>query len=56
MGQIDNTDIAKKIFNFIDNRNTTAQGISTNVELIKATDRKDGTNASCDFKENWRCN
>lgn len=56
MGQIDNTDIAKKIFNFIDNRNTTAQGISTNVELIKATDKKDGTNASCDFKENWRCN
>jgi alkaline phosphatase len=61
MGQIDNTDIAKTIFNFIDkkqpvkidsNLNTVPKETSTNIELTSDED-DDGL---CDFKEDWRCN
>ncbi|MDO6566296.1 alkaline phosphatase [Alteromonas sp. 1_MG-2023] len=55
MGQIDNTDIAKKIFNFIDKRSAATQGITSNVELMKDSEKPEGTSTSCDFKENWRC-
>lgn len=55
MGQIDNTDIAKKIFSFIDSRTMVKQGISSNVELMTDSKKIKNTNTNCDFKENWRC-
>ena len=61
MGQIDNTDIAKTIFSFIDKKqpviidsdsNKVSEKVSTNIELTSDED-DDGL---CDFKEDWRCN
>jgi len=53
MGQIDNTDIAKKIFSFIE---TGSSGITSNVELIKTGDTSDDdVDSECDFKQDWRC-
>lgn len=61
MGQIDNTDIAKTIFSFIDKKQPVIIGtdsskvsekVSTNIELTSDED-DDGL---CDFKEDWRCN
>ena len=54
MGQIDNTDIAKKIFSFLDKKpfkkDVPAETkVETNIEL---TDDDD----ACNFKEDWHCN
>jgi alkaline phosphatase len=49
--QIDNTDIAKKIFRFIDNRPHNGDSVDINVEL---NDGSAGSN-DCDFKDDWRC-
>lgn len=51
MGQIDNTDIAKKIFSFIDKRPVLSSGIQTNIEMTLSDDKSD----TCNFKEDWRC-
>ena len=51
MGQIDNTDIAKKIFSFIDKRPVLSSGIQTNIEMTPSDDKSD----TCNFKEDWRC-
>lgn len=51
MGQIDNTDIAKNIFRFIDDRPQGDASFNINVELNN--DSSDSEN--CDFKEDWRC-
>jgi len=55
IGQIDNTDIAKKIFAFIDNRAAPSQGMSSNLELIKRSNKDEDATNGCDFKEDWRC-
>lgn len=57
MGQIDNTDIAKKIFSFIDKKQPVqiappSKKVSTNIELTSDED-DDG---QCNFKEDWHCN
>lgn len=57
MGQIDNTDIAKKIFSFIDKKQPVQiapppKKVSTNIELT--TDEDD--DGQCNFKEDWHCN
>ena len=54
LGQLDNTDIAKSIFGFINQR---PSGIVSNVELIKKTEsvQDDNNERDCDFKEDWRC-
>ena len=57
MGQIDNTDIAKKIFSFIDKKQHAkiafpSKKVSTNIELTSDEDDDE----LCDFKEDWRCN
>ena len=57
MGQIDNTDIAKKIFSFIDKKQPAkiafpSKKVSTNIELTSDEDDDE----LCDFKEDWRCN
>ena len=58
---IDNTDIAKTIFSFIDKKqpvkidnhaNEVSKKVSTNIKLTSDED-DDGL---CDFKEDWRCN
>ena len=63
-GQIDNTDIAKKIFALISG-NVAGSKVDTkaimsssdknnsNIELMSGDSKDDGT---CDFKEDWRCN
>jgi alkaline phosphatase len=50
-GQIDNTDIAKKIFRFIDNRPQEDDSFDINVELSEGK----ADSGDCDFKDDWRC-
>ena len=54
LGQIDNTDIAKRIFSFIQQGSSV---IESNVELMKKREgiQDESASAECDFKEDWRC-
>jgi len=59
MGQIDNTDIAKTIFSFIDKKQpqkkkVEAQRAKSNIEVTSDEEKTDSK--LCDFKEDWRCN
>ena len=59
MGQIDNTDIAKTIFSFIDKKQpqkkkVEAQRAKSNIEFTSDEEKTDSK--LCDFKEDWRCN
>lgn len=59
IGQIDNTDIAKKIFAFIDKKpqaikTPSLDKVKSNIEFTSGKDESDDN--FCDFKEDWRCN
>ncbi|BFT29643.1 alkaline phosphatase [Alteromonas sp. D210916BOD_24] len=59
MGQIDNTDIAKQFFAFMDKKSTLQslspqKQVTTNIEINSSEEKPD--DGLCDFKEDWRCN
>lgn len=59
MGQIDNTDIAKQFFAFMDKKPSLQivsppKQVNTNIEMSNGD--KEPDDGMCDFKEDWRCN